>query len=98
MEGRRGWGVQPTTLRQLTTVQGDRHTVVHIVAASAGFGVTQTWGCSACLSLSFHIWTRSIIRREEVRANREVLSMHRLVMRPLLGLVVPKVMSPLSAH
>lgn len=90
--------MQPATLRLLTIVQGDRHTVVHIVAASAGFGVTQTWGCSACLSLSFHIWTRGTIRREEVRANCEVLSMHRLIMRPLLGLVVPKVMSPLSAH
>lgn len=90
--------MQPATLRLLTIVQGDRHAVVHIVAASAGFGVTQTWGCSACLSLSFHIWTRGTIRREEVRANCEVLSMHRLIMRPLLGLVVPKVMSPLSAH
>ena len=79
-------------------VQGDCRTVVHIIALSLGFGGVPTCCCSAWLSLSFHICTMGIRRREEVRASCEGLNMHWLVMSPLLALIVPKVTCPLSAR
>lgn len=60
---------------------------------SADFGVTQTWGHSAQLSLSFHTCTMDMVRRGGV-------NMQQLIVSPLLVpvLVVSKVTTPLLAH